>query len=90
MFRREINFEAVFAGVAGARDQAINAAHFAEREMVIADRIERRRRELLQNFRGARTLNRELRIARAGVFDLRVEFIVRDDVRENRRLDFLR
>src|ERR1700683_2541865 len=80
MFRSEIDFEAVFAGVAGARDQAINAADFAKSKMVVADRIERTWRKLLQNFRCVWALNRELRIARAGVFHFRVELVVRDDM----------
>ena len=38
--------------------------------------------EVLQDFLCARALNRQLRIARAGVFDLCVKFVVGDDVRE--------
>ena len=90
MFRSEIDFKSIFAGVAGARDQAINAAHLAEGEMIVADVVERRWRELLQDFGRARALNRELRIARAGVFNRRVEAIVGDDVLRNRRPDFRR
>ena len=80
MFRGEIDFEAVFAGVAGARDEAINATDLAKRKMIVADGVELRWRELLQDFSGARALNRELRVARSGVFNRRVELIVGDDV----------
>src|SRR5579864_8819322 len=82
MFRREIDFEAIFAGVAGARDQAINAANLAKGEMIVADRFKWNRSELLQDFLCARTLDRELRITRAGIFDRRVELVVGDDMVE--------
>jgi hypothetical protein len=56
----EVDLEPIFAGVTGARDQAVNPADLAEGEMVIANRIERNRRETLKNFLRARALNCEL------------------------------
>ena len=43
MLGGEINLEAIFAGVAGAGDQAVYAADFAESEMIVADGVERER-----------------------------------------------
>ena len=39
VFRSEIDFKSIFAGVAGARDEAINAADLAEGKMIVADMV---------------------------------------------------
>jgi len=83
---RQRDFKAVLAGVARARDQAINAADFAKSEMIVADGLERNGGEVLQDLLGARALDRELRIARTGVFDFGVKLVVGDDVVEIRVL----
>ena len=84
MFGREIKLEAIFTRVAGARDQAFHAVHRAERELIIAQRVELCRREGRENAERFRSLQRELRIALAGIFDFGggTEAIARADVLE--------
>src|ERR1700680_4150443 len=55
-----IEFETVFARVAGARDQTFDAAHFSVGEAVVEQGVERRRSKPRQNLLRARTLQRQL------------------------------
>ena len=82
MLRREINFEAVFSRVPRARDQAVHAVYFPEYKIIVADGFERHGRETLQDAQRLRSLDRELRIALARVFDLRARAIVRANMLE--------
>src|SRR5580700_7298420 len=82
MLRREINFEAVFAGVAGARDHAVHAVHVAEGEMIVANRGEGNFGEALQQMLSQRALNRQQGIAIAVIFDLGTVMIVGAYMRE--------
>ena len=61
--RRDVDLEAVFAGVAGARDEDVgNAGDCSPREPVILDRGEIDLGELGERFKRARALQRELRV----------------------------
>src|SRR5580698_7693430 len=82
ILRREINFEAVFAGVAGARDHAMHAIHVAERKMIVTNRGERNFGEALQQMLSQRALNREQGIAIAVILHLGAVMIVGPNVGE--------
>jgi hypothetical protein len=61
--RRGVDFEAVFAGVAGARDEHVgNAGHRAPGEPVVLDRGQIDLGQLLQRLKRARALQRQLRV----------------------------
>ena len=77
MFRREINFEAVFSRVTRARNQAVDAIYFAKSKMVILDLLEGHVCESLEGAQGSRSLNGKLRVAFARIFDLCADGIVR-------------
>src|ERR1700704_4341663 len=78
----EVNLEAVFTGVSGARHKALDAVHGASSKVIILDGIERHFRKALQNSQRLRALNGKLRKAFTGIFDLRACAIVRSDVLE--------
>ena len=52
-------FQGVLTGVPSTRNRAINAAYFAEREMIVADGLRRDENVELLQFFGARALHRE-------------------------------
>src|SRR5579883_40610 len=79
---RDIELEAVLAGIAGAGDAGGDAAGFAIGEPVVFDGGEVDGRQLLQRGAGAGALDGELRVAIGGELDGCVEAIVRADVLE--------
>ena len=80
VFGRDVDFPAVFAGVAGAGDARGRAGEMTVDEMVTLDRRQVNVGEFLYDAGGERSLDGELGEARAGVFDGGVETIVGDDV----------
>src|ERR1043165_1734739 len=70
--RREVELEAVLAGVAGAGDDGIDAVDVAAREAVVLDRTEVDVDERLEVALRVRALERELRVVRALVPDFRI------------------
>src|SRR4029077_14845802 len=73
MFGREVNLKSIFAGVAGARDQRVQAVNFAVKEMVILQRRDWLTREAGENSDSPGTLDGQLRIALSSVFHMGVE-----------------
>ena len=71
MFWREINFETVFAGVAGARNHAMHSINVTKSEMIVADGLELNWREALEQMLSQRALNGQQGIAVAIIFHLR-------------------
>src|SRR5258708_1095853 len=60
---RDVDLETVFTRIAGARDTRLDTADDSIGEMVILDRRERDRRQLLKRVQSARALNSDLRVA---------------------------
>src|SRR6266436_4254927 len=82
MFWSEVNLEAVFSSVSGARDEALDAVNGAGNKVIILDGLERHFREALQDSQRLRALNGKLRIALTGIFDSCASAIVRANVLE--------
>ena len=80
VFGRDVNFPAVFAGVAGAGDARGHSREMTVDEMVTLDGRQVNVGEFLYDAGGERSLHGELGEARSGIFDGGVETIVGDDV----------
>ncbi len=71
MFRREIDFEAIFAGVSGASDAGGDAGDQAVDEVVVTNGGEIGGGQLLQSCQRVRALDGELGVTIASQFDRR-------------------
>src|SRR5580692_1248513 len=69
-FGRKIELEAVLSRVSGARYDAMHAVHFTRSEVIILERGDRRLRQAFENPQRFWSLNRYLRVACAGIFEL--------------------
>src|SRR5260370_523392 len=69
LIRRNVDFPAVFACVAGARDSSGRSRDRAIGEVIAAHGREIGRGELLQDVRAARALDGELRVTRTRVLN---------------------
>src|SRR5580698_11106613 len=63
MFGREIDLEAVFAGVSGASDAGRDIRDLIVEESVIRKQMDRKSSQPLERILGTRTLNGKLRVA---------------------------
>ena len=79
---RDVDFETVLAGVAGARDAGGRAGDFAVGEVVILDRREIGAGQLLQSRWRLGPLNRQLRVTIACKLHFGVSLVQRGDVLE--------
>ena len=75
-----VDFPAVFAGVAGAGDAGGGAGDGSVKEVVSLDGSEIGIRQLAEDEGRERALNRQLRVPRAGVFNGRLKTVVGDNM----------
>ena len=82
VLRREVQFEAILAGVAGSSDEGLHAIDLACQEPIVFQRRDRRAGETLHNAERPGPLHGKLRISLACVLHLSVEAAVAVDVVE--------
>src|SRR5580692_573592 len=82
MLGSEVDLESVLTRITRAGNQTMNPAHVAKSKVVVANRIERNGREALKNVLCSRALNCQLRVPWPGIFDLRIELVIRFHVFE--------
>ena len=78
LIRSDVDFESVFAGVAGVSDAGWCAADFAVGEPIVFDGAEVSLRQLLESGAAFRTLNGYLRVVGAGELHFGIELVVLD------------